>query len=101
MAIDGTYNITVNSPMGKQEGSFTYKTDGSSLTGTATASGETVDIQDGKVSGNDFEHTMKMKTPMGKMKVNVKGTVDGDKISGTFKLPFGAMPFEGTRVQAI
>jgi hypothetical protein len=39
--------------------------------------------EEGIVSGNDVEYTMKLKTPMGKMKVNVKGTVGGVKISDT------------------
>ena len=99
MAIEGFYKVVVASPMGKQEGSFNYKSEGYFLTGTATASGETVNIQDGKISGNDFEHTMKMKTPMGRMKVKVEGTLDGDKISGTFKLPIASMAFEGTRAK--
>ena len=44
---------------------------------------------------------MKMKMPMGKMKVNVKGTGDGDKNSSTFILPvIGLLAFKGTRVLA-
>lgn len=98
MAVDGTYKIIAKSPLGKQEGGFTYKTEGDVLTGTATAGGETVTVDGGKVNGDNFEHTMYMKTPVGKSKVKVKGTVEGDKISGTFKLLIGSMPFEGTRV---
>ena len=99
MTIDGFYKVVVNSPMGKQEGSFTYKAEGEILTGTATASGETVEVQDGIVKDNSFKHTMKMKTPMGRMKVKVEGTLDGNKISGTFKLPIASMSFEGTKVE--
>lgn len=98
MVVDGTYKIITKSPIGKQEGGFTYKTEGDVLTGTATAGGETVPIDGGKVNGNIFEHTMRMKTPMGRSKVKVNGIVDGDKISGTFKLLIGTMPFEGTRI---
>lgn len=98
MAINGTFNIVSSSPMGKSEGSFTFKTEGDILTGTATANGETVDIYDGKVDGNDFSLLFKMKTPMGNLKIKVTGKVDGDNISGVFKYILGTMKFEGKRV---
>ena len=36
MAIDGIWKITVNSPMGIQEGTLNLATNGSTLTGTQT-----------------------------------------------------------------
>jgi hypothetical protein len=98
MSVAGTFAIVVDSPIGQQEGSLDYTVDGDVLTGSASALGETAEISDGKVDGNSFSHKIKTKTSMGKMKMQVSGTVDGDTISGEFKMTFGSMPFTGVRV---
>lgn len=98
MAVNGTYSIIVESPIGKQEGSITYHTDGGMLTGTAAVMGETFKIMDGKVDGGSFSHTIIMKTPMGKLKAKVTGKVEGDTVSGTFPSPIGRISFSGKRV---
>ena len=97
MALDGTYNIKMKSPMGDQEGSFTFKTEGEVLLGTASAAGTTTDIHDGKVNGDSFECKFEMKSPMGKIKITVRGTIEGNRISGSFKMLVGSFPFEGTK----
>ena len=97
MALDGTYNVKMKSPMGEQDGSFTFTTDGEVLLGTASAAGVTTDISEGKVSGDSFECKFSMKTPMGKVKITVKGTVEGDRIRGSFKMLVGTFLFEGTK----
>jgi hypothetical protein len=98
MAIDGTYKITAKAPLGNQEGILVYKTDGTVLTGTMTVFGTTYEIEDGKASGDNFEHLVRFKTPMGSTKTTVTGTVDGDTISGKFKAMMSTMLFSGTRV---
>jgi hypothetical protein len=99
MAIDGTYDIMVKTLKGKQGGRLVFKTDGETLTGTSDSGGEVVELLDGKVEGNEFQFKVKQKTPIGRLSINFKGTVDGDKISGKAKTPFGPAPFDGTRVE--
>jgi hypothetical protein len=98
MALDGTYDIMVKSLKGKQAGRLVFKTDGTTLTGTSDSGGEVVELMEGKADGNDFQFKVKQKTPIGRLSITFKGTVDGDKISGKAKTPFGPAPFEGTRV---
>jgi len=98
MAVNGTYNIIAESPIGKQKGLITYHTHGDVLMGTADVMGETFKITDGKVDGDRFYHTIIMKTPMGKLKGKVIGKVEGDTVSGTFTLPIGKINFSGNRV---
>lgn len=98
MAIEGTYKIIAKAPVGNQEGTLVFKMEGDVLTGSMTALGATLVIEDGKVDGNAFECTMKYKTPMGTTKSNVTGIVDGDKITGSFKAMMMTMHFSGTRV---
>lgn len=98
MAIDGTYGVTVNTPMGKQKGDFVLFQDGNMLTGTVTIMKNVIEIQDGKVDGDNFEGAFEAKTPMGRMKMSMKGNVDGDIISGTISMKLGEMPFEGVKM---
>jgi hypothetical protein len=94
MAIDGTYNIITKTPIGDQKGTLVFKTDGNTLTGTM----EGAEITEGIVNGDEFSFKSEIRTPMGsKMKVEVKGKVEGDNISGSSKTMFGNAPFTGTR----
>ena len=95
MALDGTYKITASSHMGKTDAILH---DGSTLTGTNEVMGQTLQILDGKITGNAFEFKEKMESSMGSMEFSFSGTVDGDKITGAFKSQMGTTPFEGTRV---
>ncbi len=98
MAVSGTYNTAASSPMGKVEGTLILTAEGDALTGSMTGMGSTIGIHDGKVSGDSFEFEVEVDTPMGKMKITVKGAVDGARIFGSFVTTFGQMPFEGTRI---
>ena len=95
LSLEGRYNVIVNTPMGKQDGSFDYKVDDGVLTGTATAMGATTTIENGEVDGDNFSHTI----IMNKMKIKVSGIFDGNIIKGEFKLPIGKAKFFGTRVK--
>lgn len=95
--VEGDYDILLTSPVGDQPGSFHYESDGSSLSGTATAMGATVEIYDGKRKDNTFTHKMKMQTPLGKMKVTVSGEVIDDEITGQMKAGPMKMNFTGKR----
>jgi hypothetical protein len=98
MALEGTYDIMVRSLKGKQAGRLVFKTEGDVLTGTSDSGGEVVELLEGKANGNEFQFKVKQKTPIGRLSITFKGTVEGDKISGKAKTPFGPAPFEGTRV---
>lgn len=99
MAIDGTYKVILKTAQGDLESILTYKTEGNVLTGSVTALGNSAEVENGKVDGNSFEHSMKMQSPMGKLKTNVTGTVDGDSISGKMKMLIGNMTYAGTRIE--
>ena len=98
MAVDGTYNIGVDTPMGTRTGKLTLKTDGGSLSGTYTTEEGENSFQDGTVSGEEVEFSVQISTPMGKFNLGFKGTVSGDAISGQVQLgDFGSSTFKGTR----
>ena len=96
--VDGTYDVTINSPMGSQNAKVTLSTDGDALTGTLAGQNGSLDIQDGKVDGDTLTWSAQMVQPM-PMKLEFTASVNGDEISGSVQLgAFGSAPFSGKRV---
>ena len=97
MAIDGKWEITINSPMGAQKAQLDVKADGATLTGSQTAQGSTQTLANGKVDGDKLSWSANITNPM-PMTLEFTGAVDGDKISGSVKAgAFGSFPFSGAR----
>ena len=97
MAIDGKWEITINSPLGAQKATLDLKADGASLTGSQQAAQGSGPLENGKVDGNTLSWSAKISSPM-PMTLDFTGTVDGDKLSGSVKAgSFGSFPFNGTR----
>jgi hypothetical protein len=94
MAVDGKYEIVVQSPMGAQPSTLEINADG---TGTQAAQGRSQPISNGKIDGNTVSWSNAITTPF-PMTLEFTGTVDGDKISGNVKAgSFGSFPFSGNR----
>ena len=97
MSADGTWNTTINTPMGAQNGTLTLSTDGGSLTGKMSGAQGELELQDGAVDGDTLTWKADMTSPM-PMTLEFTATVSGDEISGTVKLgAFGDASFSGTR----
>jgi hypothetical protein len=98
MAVDGSWKLTVNTPMGEQESMLVISSSGAALSGTQSAgSGEGKPIDSGAVNGNIVSWKSSISRPM-PMTLEFSGTVDGDSMSGTVKLGmFGTQPFSGVR----
>ena len=98
MAIDGTYNIAIDTQMGTRSGTLTLRADGDSLSGSLNAEGSESIFADGTVSGNDVTFSVQLSTPMGAFQLDFKGTVSEDGIAGQVDASgFGSFPFHGTR----
>jgi hypothetical protein len=97
MAVDGKWDIVINSPMGAVKAVLDLATDGSSLTGTQTAQQGSGPLENGKVDGDTLTWSAKISSPM-PMTLEFAGAVDGDKLSGSVKAgSFGSFPFTGSR----
>ncbi len=97
MSADGSWNVTMNTPMGAQKATLDLKTAGDTLTGQMKGAQGTLELNDGKVSGDTLTWSANMTQPM-PIKLEFTGKVDGDKIAGSVKLgAFGNASFEGTR----
>ena len=97
MSVDGTWNVTVNSPMGAQPSTLTVTADGGALTGTQSAQGNTQPIANGKIDGDTVTWSNSITTPF-PMTLEFTGKLDGDTLNGNVKAgSFGSFPFTGKR----
>ncbi len=96
MSADGTWKVTINSPMGVQQGTLTVKTSGDTFTGTFAGQQGTQDIS-GKVDGDTLTWATKLTQPFPiDLDFNVK--VSGDTMEGSVKAgAFGSSPLKGER----
>lgn len=96
MSFSGTYNIEINTPMGKQEGVLTLVEDGGNLTGTMAAQGDSAEIKNGSVAGDKATWDVDVSKPM-PLTLSFEGTKAGDAINGNVKLgAFGSSTFSAT-----
>jgi hypothetical protein len=97
MAVDGNWNLTLNTPMGERTASLSVKSSGGTLTGTQAAEGDSAEIFDGSVNGDEVAWKVSITSPM-PLTLEFTGKVSGDSISGDMGIGFmGSFPFTGTR----
>ena len=98
MAVDGTFETVVLSPMGDQMATLTVNSNGDTWTGTQAGAMGSTEITDGKVNGNTLTWSVSITVPM-PMTLTNEATVDGDTITGTVTAgAFGSFPLSGSRV---
>jgi hypothetical protein len=97
MSVDGSWNLTMETPMGERTATLDVTSAGGALTGTQSADGNSAEIFDGTVNGSDVAWKVSITTPM-PMTLEYTATVDGDGMSGQMQIGvFGSFPFSGTR----
>jgi hypothetical protein len=97
MAVDGTWNLTMSTPMGERNATLSLKSSGGTLTGTQGADGNSTEIFDGTVNGDDVTWKVSITNPM-PLTLDFSGKVAGDNISGEMGIgPMGSFPFTGIR----
>ena len=97
MAVDGNWNLTLNTPMGERTATLSLNSSGSALTGTQAAEGDSAEIFDGSVSGDDVAWKVSITNPM-PLTLEFTGKVSGDSISGDMGIGFmGSFPFTVSR----
>jgi len=94
----GTWNATLDTPIGQIAAVFTITEHEGVIAGSASTDKETVDILDAAGDGDRLTWILKTTTPM-KLTLKFDVTVDGDTMTGTSKA--GILPsskVNGTRV---
>lgn len=98
MSVEGTWNITLNTPMGAQPAKLVLSSEGGTLDGRIE-SGTLGDVPLDEVAadGNGLTFKASVSRPM-PMVIEASAAVNGDEISGDLKLgSFGNATFAGTR----
>ncbi|MGE0828972.1 MAG: hypothetical protein AB7O04_06430 [Hyphomonadaceae bacterium] len=96
MALDGDWNIEINSPMGVQKGTVTLKAEGGKLSGVQRGATGELPV-DGKAEGDRATWSADVKTPF-PMTLEFDVTANGDALTGTVKAgSFGSFPVKGSR----
>ena len=98
MSVTGTWNLTLNSPLGDQSATLQLQQVAGALQGTLTGKAEPSPLQELKAAGTDLSFSADADTPVGRLKLAFTGVIAGDSVSGTYSTPFGAFNFSGSRV---
>jgi hypothetical protein len=94
---DGTWNCTLNSPMGAQQMTLTLVTNGNDLSGKLAGPQGEMEFTGGTVDGDNLSWTVSIDQPM-KMDIATTATINGDTLDGESKLgSFGTAKITGTR----
>lgn len=98
MAIDGVWNVQMQTPRGTNPATLTLASSGAQLSGTWAGPMGSQQFTDGSVDGSKVSWTVKMQGPMGEINLAFAGQVTDNAIQGTVQLGnFGSGSFSGTR----
>jgi hypothetical protein len=87
MALEtGKYAVECKAKIGLIKGFFNATVDGGALTGSLDVLGSDEPLSDGKVEGDDFSCSVKVKTPLGKKDSQVTGKCIDGNITGNLKI---------------
>jgi hypothetical protein len=91
--VDGRWTGSIETPNGPTNVSFTFKADGTMLTGTTTApDGAETPIKNGKVDGSTISFAVDLDFGGMPFELSYTGVVAPPQI--TMTIDFGGMPFE-------
>ena len=97
MAVDGTWNLTMQTPMGNREVKLVLSAAGSALSGEFQAPQGNSPVT-GSADGGSISFSTNFTGAMGPMELKFEGTHEGDGLSGTVQFgAFGSGPFTATR----
>ncbi|MEO6051806.1 MAG: amidohydrolase family protein [Pyrinomonadaceae bacterium] len=95
--IGGSYTITIDIPGQSLGATLNFVQQGSTFTGTMVSQLGTTPIKDGKVTAEGFTFAGSVDFGGTALDILVRGTVNGNQISGSVDSPQGTVPFSGTK----
>lgn len=97
MSVDGTWDITIDSPMGVQRAVLVLVREGDAVTGTGRAMGSTMVVTDGSAADGRVTFAMRVTRPV-PMRLRFDLQLEDDEATGHVVAgPFGKQPVTGRR----
>jgi len=98
LAIEGTYSIEIETPLGIMPGKLVLKVDGNSIKGICTTQMGTQSLTGSLVSDQEVLCSTKINSPLGELDLQITGKFRGNEISGHAKAEgFGSFSFKGKK----
>lgn len=97
MSVTGSWNLTLNSPLGAQSATLQIQDVGGTYQGTLAGTGSPTPVEELKVEGSALGFSADADTPVGRLRLGFSGTVAGDTMSGKYRTSFGDFDFTGVR----
>ena len=97
--LSGTWTLTIETPMGISNPILTIWKSADGYDGTYESRRGKRGVEDIEVMGQAFSFRMMVSMPMGDFEMVYKGSIDGEKISGTIGNAMGEIAFVGRRSQ--
>jgi len=97
--LSGTWTLTIETPMGISNPILTIRKSADGYDGTYESQRRKRGVEDIEVMGQAFSFRMMVSMPMGDFEMVYKGSIDGEKISGTIGNAMGEIAFVGRRSQ--
>jgi hypothetical protein len=96
-AVNGDWTLVLTTPMGKRNATLSLEASNGRLTGTQGADGQSAEIFEGTVSGNDLFWKVSINSPM-PLTLDFEGTINGDELAGEMSIDsIGRFSFIGRR----
>ncbi|MEO8541812.1 MAG: hypothetical protein ABI577_18885 [bacterium] len=97
MALEGTWNLTMNSPMGPRPVKAEFTTTGNAIGGSFAGDAGSAPVT-GTLDGDAAAFSATVAGPMGQLELKFTGTVAGTSISGNVQFgAFGSGTFTGEK----
>jgi adenine-specific DNA methylase len=96
--IDGKWLAKTEGPNGAREVTMNFKADGAKLTGTISARQGDVEIQDGKVDGDNISFSVVRKMQDRELKTDYKGVLKGGELKLQFQMRDNTVEMTARRV---
>lgn len=94
--MDGTYKVTLRTPMGTYNGMLTLRVNGQALSGKVEAMNNELEFT-GQADGDNFSFSIAFDIGWDKVKADVTGQVAGDTLTARANTSYGIIPMEGVR----
>jgi hypothetical protein len=94
--VAGTWKASMETPNGNFETTFTFKVDGTTLTGKVASQRGESDISNGKVDGDNISFSVKREFNGQEFTMNYKGKVSGSEMKLQMQFPGRDEPIEMT-----